>query len=63
MAPQPQTVRQPVYIGTLPAARLFMFAAFVCFVVAALVAGGVFSGPVLAWIAGGFASWSLAWAL
>lgn len=60
----PQQPARPVYtVGTVAVNRLFMFAGFVCFLIAALIAGGVVTGPVQAWFAGGFASWSLAWCL
>jgi hypothetical protein len=61
MAAQPQPVRT---VYRYPqASRLLMIAGFACFVIAALIAGGVLHGPDLAWVFGGFAAWSASWAL
>jgi hypothetical protein len=58
----PPAAPAPRYqVGTWPVSRLFMLAAFVCFLIAALCAGGVVSWPMWAWGFGGFASYALAW--
>jgi hypothetical protein len=49
--------RSPWYIS-----RFIMFLAFLCFAIAALIAGGIVSGPALAWFYGGFAAVALSWA-
>jgi hypothetical protein len=55
----------PGYSGRSPwfIFRFLCFLGFICFVIAALIAGGVIHGPDLAWAFGGFAAWMLAWAV
>ena len=57
---------QPGYTGPYPysyqhwwAARVMFVLGFLCFAIAALVAGGVFHGPDWAWGFGGFAAFLL----
>ena len=54
---QPVYYRSPWYI-----ARFIMFLAFICFAIAALIAGGIVHGPMWAWGFGGFAAVALSWA-
>jgi hypothetical protein len=54
----------PVLVGTFPLARLLFLVACILFVIAALIAGGVFStGNYLPWVLGGFAAVALGWAV
>jgi hypothetical protein len=44
------TPARPVVIGTWPVSRLLIILAFIFFVLAALLAGGVITGSGLAWL-------------
>lgn len=57
-----QPVTTPLHAPTI--ARVLFFLGFICFLIAAIDAGTSLAiGPAISWIAGGFASWSLAWAV
>jgi hypothetical protein len=57
----PVTAR-PAVVSVITVARLFMFVAFVCFLIASLFAAGLFSGlDPWAFGFGGFAAVALAW--
>jgi hypothetical protein len=43
--------------------RFLCFLSFLCFAIAAFIAGGVIHGPEWAWGFGGFAAYALAWAV
>lgn len=63
-SPQQPVVRQPVWPAAPAVSRILMFLAFICFLIAAIVAGtSVDLGPFWAWGMGGFAAWSLSWAV
>jgi hypothetical protein len=51
------------YISVITLPRLFMFVAFLCFLIASLIAAGVFSPDFSFWAfgMGGFAATALAW--
>lgn len=43
--------------------RFLCFLSFVCFAIAAFIAGNVVDGPMWSWGFGGFAAYALAWAV
>jgi hypothetical protein len=58
---------QPGYVAPGPYpytywmfARVLLVIGAICFAIAAMVAGGIFHGPMWAWGFGGFAAWTLA---
>lgn len=61
MAPVQPVERRTYTVGTWPVSRLFMLAAFVCFLIAALCAGGIVHEEAWAFGFGGFAAYALAW--
>jgi hypothetical protein len=56
--PQPAPRPAPWYLS-----RFIMFLGFICFAIAALIAGGIVHGPMWAWGFGGFAACALSWAV
>lgn len=42
--------------------RILLVIAAICFIIAAVCAAHIFTGPVLAWALGGVAAYVLAWA-
>jgi hypothetical protein len=62
---QPGYQGQSGYVARSPwfLSRFICGLGFVCFAIAALIAGGIFHGPEWAWGFGGFAAWLLACAV
>jgi hypothetical protein len=56
------TPTRPVVVGSWPVSRLLIILAFIFFVLAALLAGGVITGSGLGWLLpAGLAALTLAW--
>jgi hypothetical protein len=62
---QPGYQGQQGYVARSPwfLSRFIMALGFLCFAIAALIAGGIFHGPEWAWGFGGFAAYLLALAV